>query len=529
MNVAQVETVDDERLFSAVPRMVRSPPTRFPELHPAVLLPLVLSAGAYFPITRSFFFADDFVHLVDMQNEKTLVFLLKPFGGNAFLLRNLVFLGSYHLFGVDPVAFHWTVFVTHVLNVALLFGVLRAMTGSAWLACLGAAVWGVSPLALETLNWYAAFGHVLVGTALLLVLRSVVRIDAGGGRIPTRAAIAWFALLLAGSTCYGPGIGAALVFPVALVLLLPAAWRQPGVRLAFLALPPVTLGLYFVLQYLYKQIGTLAIEEIIHQQAALSGFDAIPPLWAQLLAYSAAGTMLGFFLPETYPSPAASGAVAMLAAALGLLLWRGSPRTRRLALGTGALWAGIYLMIAAGRGHVYSMLHVPPATAAAVGRYHYAGTIPLVVLLCLVLREAGRLPGLRAVPRALAVVVALVALIIGRYATDFRIDTRPFVHDYFLYTKLDLAGEIDAAPPGRPVYLENRETPRYVLGPAIPERLVPGRAAVFLLTRSSSGRDGREVHFIERDPEVLDWYRNEHPDTPLARLLVAPEETPAAR
>ena len=142
---------------------------------------------------------------------------------------------------------------------------------------------------------------------MLLVLRSVIRIDAAGGRIPARAAVAWFALLLAGSTCYGPGIGAALVFPVALVLLLPAAWRQPGLRLAFLALPPVTLGLYFGLQYLYRQIGTLSIEEHVHQQAAFSGFDAIPLLWAHLLWYSAAGTVLGFFMPKSYPSPARHG------------------------------------------------------------------------------------------------------------------------------------------------------------------------------------------------------------------------------
>src|SRR5262245_54267768 len=80
---------------------------------------------------------------------------------------------------------------------------------------------------------------------------------------------------------------AALVFPVALVLLLPVAWRQPGVRLAFLALPPVTLGLYFGLQYLYKQVGQLSFEEVLHRQAALSGFDTIPPPWAHLLAYSA--------------------------------------------------------------------------------------------------------------------------------------------------------------------------------------------------------------------------------------------------
>jgi hypothetical protein len=507
--------------------MVRRLLASFPELHPLVLLPLALSVWVYHPITRAFFFADDFVSFVDLLNEKTLVFLLKPFGGNAFLVRNLVFLATYRLFGVDPVAFQWTVLITHLLNVALLFGVLRAMTGSAWLACLGAAAWGVSPLAVGTLDWYTVFGHVLVGTVLLVVLRSVVRLDVGGCRIPTRSAVAWFALLLAGSTCYGPGIGAALVFPVALVLLLPVAWRQPGVRLAFLALPPVTLALYYGLQYLYRQIGELSWEEFLTQHAALSGFDTIPPLWGHLLAYSAAGTVLGFALPRPYPNPAAWSAVAALAAGAGLLLWRGSGRTRRQWLAMVVLWAGIYLIIAIGRGHIYSLFHVPAAVAATVERYHYAGTIPLVVLACLALREVGRLPVLHALPRGLAVVVALAVLVAGRDSTAFRIDTRPLVHDYFLYTKYDLAGQIAAAPRGRPLYLENGETPRYVLGAKIPKRLVPGRAAVFLLTGSSSGLDGRDVRFIERDPQVLEWYRA-RPDTPLGRLLVAPWEAPAS-
>jgi len=508
--------------------MVRRAPVAVPELHPLVLVPLGLSAWVYYPVTRAFFFADDFVHLVDLENERTLVFLLKPFGGNAFLFRNLVFLASYRLFGVDPVAFQRTVFVTHLLNVALLFGVLRAMTGSAWLACLGAALWGMSPLGVDTLDWYSAFGHVLVGTAMLLVLRSVIHLDVAGDRIPARAAVTWFALLIVGSACYGPGIGAALVFPVVLILLLPAVWRQPGLRLAFLALPVVTLAFYFGQQYLFRQIGTLSVEEQVHQQAALSGFSAIPLFWVHLLLYSSAGTILGFFMPKEYPSLAAWIALSALVAGTGFLLWRGGARTRRYALGVAALWAGIYLMIAIGRGHIYALLNVAAARAATVGRYHYAGTIPLAILLCLVLREAGHLPGLRAAPRSVAVVLLLALALEGRHASGFRIDTRPYVHDYFLYTKQDLASQIAAAPRETPLYLENQKTPWPVLGVAIPERLVPGRAAVFLLTRSASKLEDRDVRFIERDPDVLDWYREEHPDTPLARLLVAPEETPAS-
>jgi hypothetical protein len=505
--------------------MPRPSPGRWPEIHPLVLVPLALTVLSYHPIVRVFFFADDFVHLADLENESTLVFLLKPFGGNAFLARNLVFLGTYRLFGVDPVAFQWTVLLTHLLNVALLFGVLRLMTASVWLACVGATLWGVSPLNLDSLSWYSAFGHVLVGTALLLVLRGAARIDVEGGPIPVRSALLWFLLLLAGTTCYGPGIGAALVFPLAFVLLLPAAWRQRRVLLTILALPVATLALYYGTRYLFTLVGQLSIEEAVHQRAALSGFDAIPPFWGHLLAYSASGTVLGFFLSKAYPSPLVWSTLVVLVLALGVIVWRGSMRTRRLALAMLVLWTGIYLMIAAGRAHIYSLLHVPAVAAAMVGRYHYAGTIPLVIVVCLALWEVGRLPGVRAVPPGLAAVAGIGLVLTGWYAGNFRIDERRFAHDYYLYTKQDLATEIAAAPRETTLYLENEKSPPYLLGPSIPNRLFPGRAAVFLLMRAPAGLGDRDVRFIERDPEVFLWYRDE-PGSPLARLLVAPEEPP---
>src|SRR5262245_10501316 len=159
-------------------------------------IPLALTFWVYHPITRIFFFADDLVHLVEIENEGPLVFLLRPFGGNTFLVRNLVFFITYRLFGLDPVSFQWTVLLTHVVNVWLMFGVLRALTASAALACFGAALWGTAPLALGSIGWYAAFGHVLVGTALLLVLRGVTRIAAEGTAIPARTAASWYVLLL---------------------------------------------------------------------------------------------------------------------------------------------------------------------------------------------------------------------------------------------------------------------------------------------------------------------------------------------
>lgn len=495
-------------------------------------IPLVLTLWVYYPITRIFFFADDFVHLVEIQNEGLLVFLLRPFGGNAFLLRNLVFFATYRLFGLDPIAFQWTVLLVHLVNVGLLFGVLRTLTGSAWLACLGATLWGASPLALGSLGWYAAFGHVLVGTTLLLVLRGVTRVATTGGPIPPRSAAWWYALLLLGSTCYGPGIGVALVFPVVLGLLLPTAWNQPKIRWAFIALPVVTLALYFGLRWLYTLVGTLALSERLHERVALASFRAAPILIGHFVLYSAAATILAFFMPRAYPSPAAWATFGLLLAGIGLALWRGSWAVRRATLAMLALWLGVYGMIAAGRANLMALLTIPPTVGAAVPRYHYAGLIPIVALLCLALQQLGRLPVLRRVPGGLALAAGLVLLIYGYQMNEgrFPIDMRRYSRNMYLGWVGDVTASLASAPPGEVVYIENEAAKFPLLGPMLPPLLIPGRATVVLLDDPSVRLDGREVRFIERDPGILAWYREpERADTPLSRMLVAPSEVPPGR
>jgi hypothetical protein len=346
--------------------------------------------------------------------------------------------------------------------------------------------------------------------------------------IPTPTAALWSALLLVGSTCYGPGMGVTLAFPLALVLLRPVAWRQRWVRASFLALPFAMLGVYFGLRALYTLVGEVPVEEVIQQHVALHGFEHIPYLLAHLLIYSAAGTVLGFFLPATYPSLATSLAMAALVVGTGFLLWRGTWAIRREAVAMIALWVGVYLVIAVGRANIYALFKVSPEMAATVGRYHYAGTIPIVVLVCLILREAGQLAGLRRVPRELLTTLGLGLLVSGYLLSHFGIDEHTRVHDYFLYNKQNIAETQGDAPGDGTIYLENGTSPPYVLGPMIPDRLVPGRAAIFLLTHPSGRLDKREVRFIERNPEVLQWYLKK-PDTPLRRLLVAPADVPVHR
>src|SRR5262249_7464729 len=272
-----------------------------------------------------------------------------------------------------------------------------------------------------------------------------------------------------------------------------------------------------------NRIAPLSEEEVAQVALSRNGFGAVPLMFAHLLGFSMAGTILGFFLPGTYPHPVSVIAIAAFGAGLALAAWRADWPARRSMLAMLALAGGIYLLIALGRAHVYQMFHVPPSRAASMSRFHYAGSVPVTVLWCLVLEQLGQFPWLRAVPRGLALAVGLGILVLGYRRFGLAIDERFACRDYFARTMREIAAAAAAAPAGVTVYVETLASPPYLLGSVMPDQLFPGRAAVFLLTHRSDSIDGRRMRFIERDPEVRVWYLN-RPETRLARLLVGPED-----
>ena len=139
--------------MSRAPRSSADSAGKTARWHPLALVPLVLTAWVYYPITGVFFFADDFYHLGRITNESPLLWLIAPFGGHNLILRNLAFLSSWELFGFHSEPWYWTVLFTHLLNVWLLFDVLSALTASTLLACFGATLWGICPLAVGTIGW----------------------------------------------------------------------------------------------------------------------------------------------------------------------------------------------------------------------------------------------------------------------------------------------------------------------------------------------------------------------------------------
>src|SRR5262245_23178400 len=308
----------------------------------AAALPLALAAWVYFPITRAYFYADDFTNLVSIVNDGFLPFVLRPFGGHNLLVRNLAFYGSFRLFGLRADLFFWTVLLTYLLDVWLLFRILRNLTGSLTLACFGAILWGTSPVNDGTLAWYSVYGQVLAATVLLVVLERVTARARAGGTVGGRSAAVWYGLLLLGTVCFGVGVGVALVFPAVLFLLLPETWRQPRIRAAYLALPLVTIVIYFAFRRLYPLVGQMPPEEA-YMAGSLPPFRDLAAMTRELLIFSITATFGSFavFSRGLLPPGASGVIVPLFAAGVLVLLWRGDSGRRRAGVAMLLLAVGV--------------------------------------------------------------------------------------------------------------------------------------------------------------------------------------------
>jgi hypothetical protein len=131
---------------------------------------VALSSAVYAPITQNYFHADDFLGLYAIVNRSFLRWALAPMAGHLYVARNLLFSGMYELFGPYPEPYFFVVLATHAVNTWLLFRIIAAFTGSVYLACFGATLWGTSPGNEAAIGWYANYGHVAATTILLAVL-----------------------------------------------------------------------------------------------------------------------------------------------------------------------------------------------------------------------------------------------------------------------------------------------------------------------------------------------------------------------
>ncbi len=490
------------------------------------LLPLALTAVVYGPLLLNYFRSDDFLNLFQMRNLPFVRYILTTHGGHILVTRNTIFFLFNAVFGTNPLPYFVCVLATHLLNVWLLGRIIRRLTGSAALACFGAALWGTSPANAGSLGWYSVYGHVLVATAVLVILSQVL--DAAAAAPPSRARRAlWYTLALAAATSFGVGMGMAMVLPLVIVLLVPQwrTWSRP--------LPPLW-SLVLVTPILFLWISSLNAPQVEAAVMSAVPFEAqvaaafrlllapaMPAMLFHLISYAGERLVLGFFpLPEHYPSPVSYGIATALIAISAALAFGVRGAVRRQVLAAWVIVVSCYLMIAIGRvGFYYTYPTIEFMVAQA--RYHYTGTFPLAILLCIALGRIGswRWPGPRIGAAALLGWIAATLFAYQRSAPfDHNQEARQETHKTVAW----MNARIVQSPPGEPVYFVNRAF--FSVPPIwVSAYEFPGWAGVFTIFFPDNVVDGRRIYFAETEPSVIEMHQH---GRRTATLLIALDQLP---
>lgn len=461
------------------------------------LVPLLLAAIVYFPITDNYFFADDFLHFYRIRNEGLLPYLLIPRGGHLLVTSNSVFYAVDMLFGTRPEPYFWLALVTHLVNVGLLFAVIRRFTHSAHLACFGAALWGVSPMNESALGWHSVFGQVLVATVMLFLLYDLGRI-ADGRPLRRWAPLLWCALLLAACTSFGSGIGLTMAIPVAAFLLLPPSTTRTRVVLTFAALAVIVPGLYFGLTRITTTIYMPRTAPLFFEPNPVTNLLML----ANIVGWGIASLVVGQAAAVLdYPSLFAYVVIALFGAGVVVTLLTAPGPLRRRLLACLVLCLGCYGIIVLGRAAFFAMAGRPQAFIRP-SRYHYVAPIPLAIALCLILAHAGQRYALRpALKNGLLVAwIAVAGVLYYRFGKP--IDHHPHARRETDAVLATIRDAIDAGS-SQGVYIPNK--PFQSLGPIFVSRqdLFPGWAGVFVMFYPDNTVGGKPVFFVTTDEKAL--------------------------
>ena len=96
-------------------------------------------------------------------------------GGNWHPLTWISHMLDCRLYGTKPWGHHLTSVLLHALNAALLFRVMRALTGTIWRSAAVALLFGLHPLRVESVAWISERKDVLCGTFWLLTMWAYAR------------------------------------------------------------------------------------------------------------------------------------------------------------------------------------------------------------------------------------------------------------------------------------------------------------------------------------------------------------------
>ena len=177
-----------------------------------------------------------------------------------------------------------------------------------------------------------------------------------------------------------------------------------------------------------------------------------------------------------------------------------SSRERRLEIcGFLLIALASYAAIAVGRGGLMQP-QVPALWAVSSPRYHYVGTIGIVVALCLTLASVPRRERSQGPLLFLAwLALALPLDVLSTRSTESH--TGIVSRRQHRKAESRVRKAVAKRPEGTSVYIENTG---YKPVRRLPLVRFPGEAAVFVFTFPENEVDGRRVYFVERRKKVRD-------------------------
>lgn len=496
----------------------------------------LLTFAVQSPALRSGFMHDDFLHFYMSYSLPFGKFLFRPFAGHIMAVHNFVYWGLLRLFRLDATRFFGLVVLTHAANAVLFYVLLRRLTGRPVLAAFLGALWGIAPVHINTLAWFACYGQVQAVFFLLVALVGVAG-HAARREAPSVPTVAgWTLLLLLAAASFGLGVALALVFPFAAALLLPAESRPRQTCVRLLPLPVLTVVAYVLLHRQVIVIQARHSAPLAHLMDLLQGTTTA---FVKLVAYGSATIFAGPLLtingvyqvnsplgPMT-PDDAVRYAFLVFVPfvlVLGASLWK-APRTFvGQVAGVLLLAAAAYGIVAYARGTM--LVSITFITAQA--RYHYGQTIMLATAAGLALSRI-RWRFLETGTRGPLVAAGLLGTAVvpsGKLAEHMTDGFERGTEDVVEVTEAELHEMAAMRPEGSVVLVDNTRFTAlellYRLG--VEHWLFPDMAGYFVITRGPEGTvDGRKFLFVEKDAALVKLIRETNVPE-VARLFVTADE-----
>jgi len=127
----------------------------------------------YYDTLDDFFIMDDFDMIRGHSTfEQFLKHWRSPVGGNAYRpLIDLLFIWDFHWWGWNPVGWHVSDLIFHILNSLLVYGLTKHLTKNLYAGIIAGVLFGLHPGNSEAVIWISARMDVVCATFFLLSIR----------------------------------------------------------------------------------------------------------------------------------------------------------------------------------------------------------------------------------------------------------------------------------------------------------------------------------------------------------------------